>query len=315
MVARRKFSVKRGSKMDILILGGAGMLGHKLFQRLRQSHPETFCTLRGSVNEGVLQKVELFHTGNVIENCDASDFSAVERLLVQHKPALVINCIGNIKQRAAAKKPIPSIEINSLLPHRLAAVCETWRGRFIHFSTDCVFSGEKGNYSEEDVSDAHDLYGRTKFLGEVLCGRALTLRTSIIGRELMHRESLLEWLLQQNHQRISGFTRAMFSGVTTNYMARVIEQMIDDHHNLAGLYQVTSPTISKFDLLCLLKDAYQLDLEIVRDSEFFCDRSMKGDKFAQATGLACPSWPELVAEISDDDTPYEKWKSLEAAKL
>ena len=294
--------------MDILILGGAGMLGHKLFQRLRQSHPETFCTIRGSVNEGALRKVELFHTGNVIENCDASDFSAIERLLLKHKPAVVINCIGIVKQRADAKKPIPSIEINSLLPHRLASVCEAWRGRLIHFSTDCVFSGQQGNYSEEDFSDAHDLYGRTKFLGEVVCGRALTLRTSIIGRELSHRESLLEWFLQQNDMRISGFTRAMFSGVTTNYIAQVIERLIDGHPKLAGLYQVTSPTISKFDLLCLLRDAFQLDVEIDPDSNFFCDRSMKGDKFAQATGLVCPSWPELVAELSDDETPYEKWK-------
>ena len=294
--------------MDILILGGAGMLGHKLFQRLRQSHPETFCTIRGSVNEGALREVELFHTGNVIENCDASDFPAVERLLLQHKPRVVINCIGIIKQRAEAKRPIPSIEINSLLPHRLASVCEAWRGRFIHFGTDCVFSGQAGNYSETDFSDAHDLYGRTKFLGEVVCGRALTLRTSIIGRELLHRESLFEWFLQQNHKRISGFTRAMFSGVTTNYMARVVERLIDDHPNLAGLYQVTSQTISKFNLLCLFKDAYQLDVEIVPESKFFCDRSMKGDKFAQATGLVCPSWPELVAELSDDETPYEKWK-------
>ena len=100
----------------------------------------------------------------------------------------------------------------------------------------------------------------------------------------------------------------MFSGVTTNYMARVVERLIDDHPNLTGLYQVTSPTISKFDLLCLLRDAYQLDIEIVPDSDFFCDRSMKGDKFAQATGLVCPSWPELVAELASDDTPYEKWK-------
>jgi len=153
--------------MDILILGGAGMLGHKLFQRLRQSHPETFCTLRGSVNEDTLQRVELFHAGNVIANCDASDFSAVERLLLQHKPAVVINCIGIVKQRAEAKKPIPSIEINSLLPHRLASVCEAWRGRFIHFSTDCVFDGQAGNYSEEDFADARDLLRRMERLSAI----------------------------------------------------------------------------------------------------------------------------------------------------
>jgi dTDP-4-dehydrorhamnose reductase len=294
--------------MDILILGGAGMLGHKLFQRLRKSYTKTFCTLRGSVNDGPTKNAELFNTGNVVERFDVANFAAVERFLLEQKPIVVINCIGIIKQRAAAKKAIPSIEINALLPHRLASVCETWGGRFFHFSTDCVFSGKRGSYTEEDSSDAEDLYGSTKFLGEVTGGNAITLRTSIIGRELAHRGSLLEWFLQQNHKSISGFTHAIFSGVTTNYMARVLESLIKDHPKLTGLYHVTSPAISKFDLLCLLRDSYGLDVEITPYSDFFCDRSMKGEKFTQATGLTCPSWPELVAELTSDDTPYEKWK-------
>jgi dTDP-4-dehydrorhamnose reductase len=294
--------------MEILILGGAGMLGHKLFQHLRHRHPETYCTIRGSMNDEPLRNVDLFRAGGVVEYIDASDFPALQRFLLQNTPAVLINCVGIIKQRDAAKKPIPSIEINALLPHRLAALCDGWGGRLIHFSTDCVFSGRGGNYQEEDFSDADDLYGRTKFLGEVTTGRAITLRTSIIGRELTHGESLLEWLLKQNHKRISGYTRAMFSGVTTNYMAKVVESLIEDHPNLAGLYQVTSQTISKFDLLCLLRQAYSLDIEISPDPDFFCDRSMKGDKFAKATGCFCPSWPQLVAELANDDTPYERWK-------
>lgn len=294
--------------MDILILGGAGMLGHKLFQQLRKSYPKTFCTIRGSVNDGPIQNVELFHTGGVVEHFDVANFSAVERFLLEQKPIVVINCIGIIKQRAAAKEAIPSIEINALFPHRLASVCESWGGRLIHFSTDCVFSGKRGNYTEKDAADAQDLYGRTKCLGEATSGPAITLRTSIIGRELAHRESLLEWFLQQNHKRISGFTRAIFSGVTTNYMTHVIETLIKDYPKLTGLFQVTSPAISKFDLLCLLRDSYRLDVEIIPDSDFYCDRSMKGEKFTQATGLTCPSWPELVAELTSDDTPYEKWK-------
>jgi dTDP-4-dehydrorhamnose reductase len=294
--------------MEILILGGAGMLGHKLFQYLTRLHPETYCTIRGSRGQSALKKVELLQTANVIESFEVSDFGLVERFLLERTPAVVINCIGIVKQRAAAKQAVPSIEINALFPHRLAAVCNALGSRLIHFSTDCVFSGKRGGYSEEDFSDAEDLYGRTKFLGEVASGLALTLRTSIIGRELTHYESLLEWFLRQNNSRVSGFTRAMFSGVTTNYMAKVVESIIAKHQNLAGLYQVTSPVISKFDLLCLLQQAYALDVEITPDPDCFCDRSMKGDKFAQTTGLVCPAWPELVAELASDDTPYEKWK-------
>jgi dTDP-4-dehydrorhamnose reductase len=294
--------------MEILILGGSGMLGHKLFQRLRRSHPDTYCTIRGSLHDDPLCSVGLFHAGNVLENIDVADFSTIETLLFQHTPKILINCVGIIKQRAEAQAPIPSIEINALLPHRLATLCERWEGRLIHFSTDCVFSGKRGNYREADFSDAEDLYGRTKFLGEVTTGRAITLRTSIIGRELAHRQSLLEWFLQRSHKRISGYTHAMFSGVTTNYMTRVVEKLIDDFPNLTGLYQVTSPTISKFELLCLLREAYRLDVEIIPNSDFSCDRSMKGDKFALATGCICPSWPELVAELVNEDTSYDNWK-------
>src|SRR5580704_487291 len=170
--------------MEILILGGAGMLGHKLFQRFRTSHPDTACTIRGTVASSALSHIDLFQHGGVIEGMDASVTSALQNLLAQEKPCVVINCIGVVKQRAAAKQPIPSIEINALLPHRLAESCRRIGARLIHFSTDCVFSGRRGNYTEEDISDAEDLYGRTKYLGEVVCGGALTLRTSIIGREL-----------------------------------------------------------------------------------------------------------------------------------
>jgi dTDP-4-dehydrorhamnose reductase len=294
--------------MEILILGGSGMLGHKLFQHLRQRHPDTYCAIRSSINDECVRKVDLFRSGNIVENIDAMDFSALERLLLQTTPEVVINCIGIVKQRDDAKKPIPSISVNALLPHRLATVCDRWGGRLIHFSTDCVFSGKSGNYREDDFADAEDLYGRTKLLGEVVGGRAVTLRTSIIGRELAHRESLLEWLLNQNHKHISGYTRAMYSGVTTNYMAKVVENLIEDFPDITGLYQVTSQTISKFDLLSKLIKAYGLDIEVTPDADFFCDRSMKGDKFTKATAIVCPPWAKLVAELAGDDTPYDRWK-------
>jgi dTDP-4-dehydrorhamnose reductase len=232
----------------------------------------------------------------------------LERFLLEHRPETVVNCAGIVKQRNEAKDAARSIGVNSLLPHQLAEVCNRWGGRLIHFSTDCVFSGDRGDYQEDDFADARDLYGRSKFLGEVTAANAVTLRTSIIGRELAHRKSLLEWFLEQDHSRIRGYTHAIYSGVTTNYMARVVESLIEKHTALSGLYQVTAPAISKFQLLGLLRDAYGLDVEITPDPELFCDRSMKGDKFATATACIAPPWPELVAELANDDTQYSKWK-------
>jgi dTDP-4-dehydrorhamnose reductase len=299
--------------MQILILGGAGMLGHKLFQRLRASHPDTACTVRGTLAGSAVAHLDLFQHGGVIECIDARDFSTLQNLIVRETPHVVINCIGIVKQRAAAKQAVPSLEINALLPHQLAAACRSAGARLIHFSTDCVFSGRRGNYTEDDASDADDLYGRTKYLGEVVCGGALTLRTSMIGREIAHGESLLEWFLRASRQAhangdepVRGFTRAIYSGVTTNYLARVVESIIDEHPHLTGLYQVAADPISKFDLLRLLRDAYRLDIEIKPDQSLFCDRSMKGDKFTRATGLITPSWPELVDELANDETSYDE---------
>jgi len=294
--------------MNILILGGNGMLGHKIFQVLRDREPETWCTIRGRVDDCWMQPIDLFRYGNVIENVEALDFFALERLLEERRPKVVVNCIGVIKQRAEAKDAVPSIAINALLPHKLADLCRRWNGRLIHFSTDCVFSGSKGNYSEQDLSDADDLYGRSKFLGEVTTKNSLTLRTSIIGRELTQFTSLLEWFLSQNHRQVPGYTRAFYSGVTTNYLAELVARIIEEYPKLSGLYQVAGSTISKFELLGLLRDAFRMDVELVAEDRVFCDRSMSGEKFLQATGYRSPEWPELVAQLANDSTPYEQWR-------
>jgi len=294
--------------MKIIVLGGDGMLGHKMFQVVKDRFHETFCTLHGNIDDDVHSKIPLFQEGNVIENFDVMDFNHVQKTLSNLSPDYIINCIGIIKQRPETNDYILSITINSLLPHKLARVCEIWGGRLIHFSTDCVFSGKKGAYLEEDISDAEDLYGRTKFLGEAAAENSLVLRTSIIGRELRHFHSLLEWFLRQNHQKIYGFKRAMYSGVSTNYLAELVSDIIVNFPLLSGLYQVTGQTIAKYDLLCLLRRAYNLDMEILPEENFFCDRSMQGDKFHQATGFQSPSWPELVAQLANDPTPYEHWR-------
>jgi dTDP-4-dehydrorhamnose reductase len=298
------------TQVEILILGGTGMLGHKMFQRLQQRFPNTYCTIRGSLQEPSLGQVELLQQGHVFEHCDAADLTAMESFLLQHNPAVIVNCVGIVKQRPEAKEPVPSIQVNALLPHRLSAICRPWGGRLIHISTDCVFSGNRGNYTEDDVADADDLYGRTKFLGEVANGNSLTLRTSIIGRELVHQESLLEWFLQQNHKKVSGYRRAWFSGLTTTELTDVVGDLIENHSKLSGLYQVTSQRISKYELLRFLRDAYDLDVEILPDDAFFCDRSLSGLKFQAATRYVCPAWPELAAQLAQDETPYDEWRTV-----
>jgi dTDP-4-dehydrorhamnose reductase len=293
--------------MNILVLGGSGMLGHKIFQALQQQIPDTWCTVRDTSINSRLKTVDLFRD-NVIWGVDVTDWQALWRLLSDRRPKVIINCAGIIKQRAEGKEAIPNIEINALLPHRLAELCGSWHGRLIHFSTDCVFNGQHGNYSEESQSDAEDFYGKAKFLGEVAESNCLTLRTSIIGREISHFKSLLEWFLEQNHNKIIGYARAFYSGVTTNYMAELIARIIKEQSELCGLYQVTSDKISKYDLLCLIRDAYEMDVDIGRDNKFFCDRSMIGEKFLKATGYRTPSWPELIAQIQHDSTPYDQWR-------
>jgi len=294
--------------VKILVLGGEGMLGHKMFQTLRSRFTDTSCTVARSLEESLYRKIPLYNEGNVVDRADAMDFGAMRRVLGEHRPDWIINCIGIIKQREEAKAAIPIITLNSLLPHKLAEFAGEWGGRVIHFSTDCVFSGRQGNYTEESPSDAVDLYGKSKYLGEVAVGNALTLRTSIIGRELAHFRSLLEWFLSQDGKTVRGFRRVIYSGVTTNYLAQLVGDLITDHPSLSGLYQVTSPRVSKHDLLCMIREAFDLNIEIIPDEREVSDRSMIGEKFRRATGYSRPEWPALLRQLADDPTPYGDWR-------
>lgn len=294
--------------MRIMVLGGEGMLGHKMYQILHARYPDTACTVSRSLSDPFYERVFLFGQGHVIDNVDAMDLQSLGELLRGIKPAFIVNCIGIVKQREEAKAFIPSITLNSLLPHTLAEFASGWGGRVIHFSTDCVFSGKSGRYTEDSPSDAEDLYGKSKYLGEVAVENALTLRTSIIGRELANFQSLLEWFLAQRGKTVKGFKRVIYSGVTTNYMAQLVGNLIADYPTLSGLYQVTAPPISKYDLLCLLKEAYHLDVKIIPDEKEISDRSMVGNKFLGATGYRSTDWASLVHQIVNDPTPYETWR-------
>jgi dTDP-4-dehydrorhamnose reductase len=295
----------------LLVLGGSGMLGHKIFQRLQRDFSDTYCTLRGEAAAGSFDGIPLFETERVLWGVDVLRTDAFHALLRRLRPDVIVNCIGVIKQRSAAKDAIPNIRINALLPHELAELCAEWHGRLIHFSTDCVFNGRCGSYREDDQSDAEDLYGRSKFLGEVSVPNAVTLRTSIVGHELTEHRSLLDWFLSQKKgATVRGFRRVIYSGITTNEMANVVTMIIRDLPGLSGLFQVAAEPITKYDLLALVRKAYGLDVTLEPDDRELSDRSMNGEKFRDATGWRAPSWPEMIRELAADPTPYEEWGAL-----
>jgi dTDP-4-dehydrorhamnose reductase len=298
--------------MRVLILGAGGMLGHKLYQQF-QPRFDTWATVRSGY--AAYQRYGLLHDDRIIGGVDAFNIDTVIRALGEIKPDVVVNCIGIIKQLRAAKDPIISLEINSLFPHRAANLAAAAGARFIHISTDCVFNGRKGGYTEDDPSDAEDLYGRSKFLGEVHeQPHALTLRTSIIGRELNSRAGLVEWFLshrpgQPNFgQRVRGFRQAIYTGFTTQVMAHIIGDVIEHRPDLHGLYQVASEPINKYDLLLHVRDMYGMNVDIEPYDDFKMDRSLDGSRFEADAGFTPPSWQRMIQDMADDPTPYDQWK-------
>jgi dTDP-4-dehydrorhamnose reductase len=277
--------------MKILVLGASGMLGNAVL-RLFEKSPEhqTYGSVRSSSALRLLPKN--LHP-NVITGVDVESFDSLTRLFANVRPDVVINCIGLVKQLAEADDPLLALPINAMLPHRLARLCEVAGARFVHMSTDCVFSGEKGMYTEADASDAKDLYGRSKYLGEVDYPNAITLRTSIIGHELDGARSLVGWFLAQQGS-VKGFKRAIFSGLSTVEIARIIRDYVIPNPELHGLYHVSAEPINKYDLLQLVTQVYGKKIEIVPDDKFKIDRSLDSSRFRNLTGYTPPSWPELV---------------------
>jgi dTDP-4-dehydrorhamnose reductase len=282
--------------MRILVLGGDGMLGHQLLRQLGTRH-EIYVTLRRDLKS--YDSFGLFDGKRTYFGADACSPKRLQEIIAACRPETVINAIGVVKQRAEAKDAIQSLEINALLPHRLAVMCEAAGARLVHFSTDCVFSGHRGSYRETDVSDAEDLYGRTKYLGDTSGKHCLTLRTSFIGRELTRKTGLLEWFLAQRGT-VRGFTKAVFSGFTTLEMTRIIERVLTARTPLSGVYHVASEPISKFDLLTMIRDALGLPTEIEPYDEFQCDRSLDSSRFREALRYQPPEWKAMVEELAQD---------------
>ena len=285
-------------QIKILILGISGMLGHTLFQYfLQNSAFITYGTLRN--NQSIPSKNALIES-SIYPNIDANSLDKIENLITTLKPNIVINCIGIIKQLPTAKDSIPSITINTLFPHQIAQLCQKYNAKLIHISTDCVFSGLKGNYTEQDNPDPVDLYGRTKLLGEVNYNNCLTLRTSIIGRELNSQNSLVEWFLSQKGKTVKGYKRAIYTGFTTQTLAHIIEKIILEYPDLQGLWHVSSDPITKYQLLNMINKAFQLGITINRDEEFVCDRSLNSDRFRSHTDYQPPSWEKMIDQLESN---------------
>jgi dTDP-4-dehydrorhamnose reductase len=281
------------------------MLGHKLWQIL-SGESDAWVTVRSNYQS--YARFGIFKRDRLLERVDASKLDTVVGAFAVSRPDVVVNCIGVVKQVPAAHDPIVSITVNSLFPHLLARQCRAADVRLIHVSTDCVFSGRKGNYSESDAPDPEDLYGRSKLLGELPQDEGLTLRTSLIGREMTSTNGLVEWFLrQQGH--VQGYTKAAFSGFTTAAFARIVLDIILHDEDLTGIYHVASSRISKYDLLCLLRDVFKHEVVIEPSGDVVVDRSLDGTTFKRRTDISSPTWQDMIRELASDRTPYNEWRN------
>ncbi|MEX6424821.1 dTDP-4-dehydrorhamnose reductase family protein [Providencia manganoxydans] len=282
--------------MKVLVVGATGMLGCSIFSNLSDSNDlDVYGTVRS------VDGLEKFFPSvdKLLLNVDIKEFETLEHSIKQTKPDVVINCIGLIKQHDVSKQHVEAVEVNALLPHKIAQVCSSIDARLIHFSTDCVFDGKAGNYVEADLPTATDLYGKSKCLGEVDYSNHITLRTSIIGHELKSSVSLVDWFLSQEGT-VKGFSKAIFSGLPTAYIAKALKEYVLPNTSLSGLYHLSVDPIDKYSLISKISEVYSKDIEIEKFEDFVIDRSLNSSKFREETGFVPPTWDYLVEFMHED---------------
>jgi dTDP-4-dehydrorhamnose reductase len=278
--------------MKVLVLGANGMLGHKLVSVLNKRF-EVWATVRNSLEQ-------INFNERIIYGVNAEVIQEVKNAIEKIEPNVIVNAIGIIKQVESSKNIVKALTVNSIFPHLVSEIANEIGARFISISTDCVFSGEKGNYTESDFPDAKDIYGKSKNLGEVVGGNSLTIRTSIIGHEINTSHSLLDWFLSNRGGSVSGFKNAIFSGFPTVIFSEIIGDIIEKHMNLKGLYHVSSEAINKYDLLCLINEKYKSEIEIIKDETFRIDRSLDSTKFSSETGFISKTWDVMIEIMAKD---------------
>lgn len=290
--------------MKILILGGNGMIGHKLYQVISKKYPNTWVLFKKKfelVNNNILFKKEF-----VIDDFDVSDFSKLIDLLNHLNIDIIINAIGLTIRRNVYDIHSKSILINSVLPHILNEWVISNKKRLIHFSTDCVFSGNDGFYNEDSFTDSNDFYGRSKALGEINSSNTLTLRSSMIGRELENKTELLEWFLSNKNGVVSGYSKAFYSGITTNLMADFVSKIIEYFPNMNGIYNVSSEKITKLELLKLFNEYFKTNITIIPNDLYTTNKVLNSDKFYKKTGFKRQNWHELIKDLENDSNENKK---------
>ncbi len=288
--------------MKILILGVSGLIGHKLFQELSASF-EVYGTLHKKKEQ--YGNLPMFSTPNIIENIDVVDFEILRGVLYAVNPDVILNCVGITKRKIDNKTIKKVLQVNAVFPHQIADWAKKNHKRVIHFSTDCVFNGKEGNYNEMSLTNAEDIYGRTKALGEINYKHTLTIRSSFIGQELFDRTELLDWFLAQEGKQIKGFVNTCYSGVSTTFMARVVEKIIVNYPKLNGLYQLaTEKPISKYELLSIAKEVFDVNVDITPDDKHTHKPTLDASKLKSKLNLQVPSWNEMLSELAKNKSFY-----------
>jgi dTDP-4-dehydrorhamnose reductase len=276
------------------------MLGGSLHRYFSNTENSVVGTVRSNT---ALEQLADMGFDNVISGIDVTDFEVLDSTISEMKPDYVFNCIGLIKQLSKSKLPVSAIEINSLLPHKIAEICTENDSRLVHFSTDCVFSGDMGSYKESSVPDAIDIYGRSKLLGEVSYDKHLTLRTSIIGHELNSNVSLVDWFLSQT-DTVKGFSNAIFSGLPTCYIAEFLEKYVICNPDLSGMYHLSAEPIDKYSLLLLIKNKYDIKVDVIDYPDFIIDRSLNSDSLRDLLNFQPLKWPDLIERMNHEFNEY-----------
>ncbi len=283
------------------------MMGHMACRVFRERHEVVGVCRKAALLQPLLPT--LGEAVRVREGVDCLDLPVLRQVLEAAAPGAVLNCVGLVKQLEAAKDPRLSIRVNSLFPHELAALCTELGAKLITLSTDCVFSGKRGGYSEDDTPDPVDLYGASKLLGEVAYDGHLTVRSSIVGRQLRGATGLFEWFFSQRGGKVKGFTGAIYSGLTTAALCRVLSAVLAEHSDLGGIWHIASTPIDKYELLSRANRLAGLGIGIDPDDTFQCDRSLDGSRFERETGIRVPSWDAMLEEFTEDAVSYESWRS------
>ncbi|MGH9336346.1 MAG: dTDP-4-dehydrorhamnose reductase family protein [Vicinamibacteria bacterium] len=286
----------------MLVLGATGMMGHAACLVLRRSH-QVFGACRARYSycprlHAFLDSTACFDEWNV------EDMDYLQEILDRCRPNAVLNCVGLVKQKQESEGAVRTITVNALFPHKLARLCDERGAKLIHLSTDCVFSGAEGLRVESDSPDPVDLYGRSKLLGEITYSPHVTLRTSMIGRQLTGSTGLLEWFLQNRNGKVRGFVHAIFSGLTTYALGSVIRRLVDLDDETHGLYHVSAEPISKYELLLRLSEVLSLGIDVEPFEDFRCDRSLNGERFKTDTGIPIPSWDQMLDDLKEHQRAY-----------